>query len=366
MSMKRIMPCIVRVAAVAAVLALCGCATNPAATLPPEMSHAEFLREVIALTEQPIGFRESYASEIPSIIADLKNATLLVTEAPGALARYPEYVHAYGSTLERHGYTDGDAATVGNPSYWQAVIALTGNDITAMLVRLLLLMSAGDLARAEVLLLYCLYNHNAAWERDMRLLSRVQSDIAGIRRRSSTHIERGIALWDRGKRAEALSMYRTALDLYPKSPWAVWQLGLDRLVSDFGFQDSPEFRRLYAHIRALDPHYELAWYQGISTTGHEFALARTVSEEVLPSARALFQGQNPIANMRRLADGYHRIEEYELAFYAYKHVLFNTYTGSFDLDIADGLRACLKAMEMGQLVPYFDQLLADIEETIRP
>jgi tetratricopeptide (TPR) repeat protein len=226
------------------------------------------------------------------------------------------------------------------------------------------LADASEIGRAEVMLLYCYYDMNQDWDRDSRLLTSIQEYIGETREEANSLVEEGIRLWDRGDREAAAANYRAALAVHPRSPWALWELGHDRLNSVPDFQFSPEFHEFYAIIRQVDPHYELAWFQGDMSGGRR-ELALTLRDDLLPAYYALWQGKDPVENMRVLGDSYFEIGEYEFAFYAYKWVLFHTFTGQFDRHCVAQARLCLEELGMAEVVPYFNEFLVDAAATAR-
>ena len=64
-------------------------------------------------------------------------------------------------------------------------VALSANDITALLTGLLLLMREGELRRGEIIYLFCAYDQNQAWERDARILQEVANDAYQIEAESN-------------------------------------------------------------------------------------------------------------------------------------------------------------------------------------
>ena len=135
----------------------------------------------------------------------------------------------------------------------------------------------------------------------------------------------GIRKWDQGQRSQALELYNAALEVFPKNPWALWELALDHLTYDFDSQELTDgrFDARYRLIRRLDPHYESAFYQGQNTPEKRTA-ASALTEKVLPGFAGLYKGENVLVNMRSLADGYFEMREYEFAIYAYKYILFRS------------------------------------------
>lgn len=354
---------------VVVVLAVMGsCATGPPSesaepgrtTDADQADQLDFMEDIARRTTQQTDSGDVYSALLPGIIGDLKNCQMMADDPESLMASYTEMVHAYAFDLEDRGYSDADQATVDNEAYWRAVIALPAGDITAMLVRLSLLMRDGQLKRSEIMLMFCLYDRNPAWERDGRILSLVQEDINRVSAESERLIEEGIAQWDRGERQAGIESYRAALGVFPKDPWALWELGHDRIAHDPHFPRSQDFENLYALIREIDPHYEMAWYQGQMTPSRR-QWAGAVSDKILPAYQRLWGGEDSVANMHRLAEGYRVIGEYEFAFYALKYVLFHDFRGEFDDRTVADARTCLSELGMENVLPYFDEFLRDTE-----
>ena len=121
-------------------------------------SGTEFYSEINTLIEKPISIYHKYNDLIPSIIHDLKQCNFVMSDPTGEMSQFPLYVIDYAKNLETSGYEDADEVTVKNPQYWKAIFALTVEDITALLMRQLLLMRDGPLRRAKIVLLYCAYD----------------------------------------------------------------------------------------------------------------------------------------------------------------------------------------------------------------
>ena len=319
----------------------------------------------VAFTEKAIRFYDKYDRAIPAIIRDLKQCAPIHRPSEADVFRSVQWVIDYGIDLESRGYADAEEATVQNPMYWKAVVALSANDITALLTRLLLLMREGELRRAKILYLFCAYDQNLAWERDTRILQEVATDGYQIETESNQYVQQGILLWDQGQRKRALELYHAALDVFPKNPWALWELALDHFTYDFDPEEliDGRFDERYRLIRQLDPHYELAYYQGRNTP-EKRAAALALTHKVLPSFANLYNGENVLVNMRTLADGYFEMGEYEFAFYAYKFLLFRTYGDGFDQAVVGQMGLCLKALGMERVIPFLDQFLSEVDRMI--
>jgi len=319
-----------------------------------------------ALVEKQISIYKKYNELIPSIIYDL-NQCRPVQDDPGrGMWLFTQSVVDYGGDLETRGYDDTDKITVQNEKYWKAIFALSANDITALLTRLLLLMRDGELKRAEMIFLYCIYDRNTAWERDQRIMQTVWDDIIEIRDESEQFIESGIREWDKGNRHEAIDLYYKALSIYPKSPWALYEISYDILTYDLTAQEILDGvnEPYYSLIRDLDPMYMYA-YQGILTANVK-KIFMALTDMVEPSYNKLWKGEDSIVNMKKLADGYFEMEEYEFALYAYKYLLFHTYDSGFDQTLISSIKMYLEALKMNTVVTFFDDFLVEIERTVNP
>jgi tetratricopeptide (TPR) repeat protein len=322
-------------------------------------------KQEVAYSPKAIRFYDKYNNAIPAVIHDLKQCAPTRKPSEGDTFRSAQWVIDYGIDLGSRGYTDAEEATVGNEMYWKAIVALSAKDITALLTRLLLLMREGELCRAKVLFLFCVYDHNEAWERDARILQEVATDAWQIETKSNQYVQQGIRLWDQGQRERALELYHAALDVFPKNPWALWEIALDHFTYDLDPEEliDGRFEERYRLIRQLDPHYELAYYQG-QNTPHKRTAALALTNKVLPSFGKLYKGEDVLVNMRSLADGYLEMGEYEFAVYAYKYILFRTYDDGFDPAIVRQISTCLEALDMVRVIPYLDQFLAEVQRMI--
>jgi hypothetical protein len=343
----------------------CATMTNVETEVESKPADKEAVGKVTAFVEKSIRIYDKYDALIPAVIHDLKQCAPVRKQMPAEVSHSAQWVIDYGTDLQSRGYRDIDKATVQNELYWKAIVALSANDITALLTRLLLLMREGELRRATIVLLFCAYDQNQSWDRDGQIIQLVANDINQIEAESSGLIEQGIRQWDLGNRRKALELYYKALQVFPKSPWALWEIAYDHLTYDLDPEEllDGRFETRYQLIRDLDPHYELAYYQGKNTPQKRAAVA-ALTQKVRPAYAGLYKGEDVLTNMKSLADGYFEMREYEFALYAYKYVLFRTYKEGFDQAIVGQIAACLQAMGMERVAPYLDQYLLDLDSMI--
>ncbi len=319
-----------------------------------------------ALVEKQISIFKKYNELIPSIINDLNQCAPVQDDPAGEMWRFTQSVINYAGDLEALGYDDTDRITVQNEKYWKAIFSLSAKDITVLLTRMLLLMRDGQLKRAEMVFLYCIYDRNTAWERDQRLMETVWDDITEIRTESEQLIEAGIREWDMGNRKKAVDLYHKALTVYPKSPWALYEISYDLLTYELTAQQILDGKNepYYRLIRHLDPMYWLA-YQGKPFPNRPRAV-NALTNKVEPSYSKLWKGEAVNANMKELADGYYEMEEYEFALYAYKYLLFHTYNRGFDQYLIRRITLCLEKLEMNNVVTFLNEFLVEVERTLNP
>jgi ankyrin repeat protein len=323
------------------------------------------------LVEARISVYDKYDGIIPEIVEDLRQCAPRVHVPGEELESFAQIVSEYGNELEIGGWEDMAGATVANEKYWQAVLTLTANDITALLFRLLLLMREGMLARAALVSYFCYLDHNAAWERDSRIGQTVERYLQSITADSNRLVQKGIREWDKLNYSRALDLYRQALAVYPKNPSALYEIALDKTFKSITGMpettgDQPAVftaaEPYYSLIRLLDPLFQLA-YQGTMTPELRLA-ALALSEKVLPSYEKLMKGGDILCHMKTMADGFYAMGEYELALYAYKYLLFH-FEGEeyvFDRQVVENLCACLQGLHMEQLVPFLHELIAVLEK----
>jgi len=344
-------------------LLLAGCATVPVEeSSPPQGTKPSFNDEMCQLAEQRINLYEKYNEMMPSIVIDLKRCSPIQTASAEEMAKFANHVVEYGADLETRGFDDMDLMTVQNQKYWEAVLTLSAGDVTALFTRLLLLMREGELRRAKIVLLFCAYDQNTAWERDSQIMESVSRDIATVEKASNQLIQTGIKHWDAGERDKAVEMYRRAMEIFPKNPWALWELGYDHMTYDPEPDEiiDGRFDSFYGLIREIDPHYQIAYCQGTNSS-EKWAKLRALQEKVLPSYNRLRNCEEPIASMRLLADGYFEMKEYEYALYAYKYLLFHPDNTGFDDEIIYQIHRCLEKLGVPQVSAYLDEWVSFLE-----
>jgi hypothetical protein len=317
------------------------------------------------LLEQRIGFYDKYNNLMPLLIEELKTCAMKVSGTGEVLATSPRLVIDYGLDLQAGVWEDADRVTLHNEKYWKAILVLTQRDNTALFTRLVLLMREGFLKRAEMVTLFCAYDMNTSGDRDRLVLQMVTNDIKAVVGRSEQCIRDGIAAWDAGRRSEAIDGYHKAMAIYPKSPWALYEISLDRFKFELLPQNKLNFENepYYRAIRFFDPLYLIA-YQGAMTP--EIRKAATAAhEKVLPAYQKLRKREDTLLSMRDFADGLFDMQEYELAAYAYKYLLYATYNGGFNGELVGRISDCLRAVGVSQVADFLAGFLEALDAYLK-
>ena len=315
-------------------------------------------------TTKDISIYDKYNDLIPLLIEDLKNCG---SNRNGEITNLSMNVINYGKFLEECTLANIDECTIKNDMYWKAFFTLTKNDITVLLTRLFMLMRNGEIKRAEMLLLYCLYDQNPEWNRDKMVINSVANDINYFNSETDQLIQQGIEKWDSGERDEAINWYRKALELYPKNPHALYELCLDFVVQEINSNESrignEKLEQEYQEIRRLDPFFTEA-FQGKATPELSKA-AIAMLYKAKPSYEKLWKGENILENMNELGDGYFEMGEFEFAIYAYKYLLFETYDDGFDDGIVEKIYKCLNGLNIDNPDIIFGNTIREIDEMIK-
>jgi tetratricopeptide (TPR) repeat protein len=227
-------------------------------------------------------------------------------------------------------------------------------------------MREGLLVRAKIVLIYSLYDRNVSWERDKLLIQTTLGDINQIEKESNDYIKEGIKKYDVGERSKALELYYKALEIYPKNPWAWWEIRLnlqsDLLAKGVNILENNQLDSYCLLIKHLDPTYTIAYLPG-KTSKEKARVFEALTKKVVPSLQKLSNGKEINESMKTVADGFFEMKEFELALYAYKYFLFHTYKDGFDQQVVYQITACLLEMNVESgAISYLGEWLNQIEK----
>lgn len=162
-----------------------------------------------------------------------------------------------------------------------------------------------------------------------------------------------------GNGEKALELYRSALGVYPKNPWALYQISVDRLRFELTPQQVLDGANgpYYRLIRSLDPMFERVYQVAMSQQLPD--VASSVVDTVWPSYVKLSKREDVANSMRLLADGYRETREHEFALYAYKFLLYASADsgGALDREIRGHISTCLTGISMEETDAYVAKFL---------
>jgi len=308
------------------------------------------------LIEKRISIYQKYDYLIRSSIDILKGAT---TQTEG-LEDSLQHTIEYADDLETNSLEDIDRITVQNEKYWKAILVQSENQVLA--TRLFFLLREGLLKRAEMVLLFCYYYELKGYGLRPKILNGIASDIKAIKDESDRIVKEGIEEWDRGNRHKAIELYHKALTIYPKNPWALYEISLDYCTRDQSDQLiwNEKVELYYSLICFLDPGFMAAYQGQLTPEVREVELA--LRNKVMPSYKKLWNGEEILQSMRQLADGYFEMQEYEFSLYAYKYLLFSTYQGGFNQELITKMSSCFVKLKMNQMIDFLSEYLSKIEQ----
>lgn len=317
-----------------AIALLCGCtkpgpkSADSSASTNPSAPKAELLL--------PAFQQDLEADALPVVINQLRGVDASFTK-----------VIAYGNWLEQGKGRDADSLTIHSDSYWSAFVNMSADNPTVYFSRLVLLYMDGELTRANYVKLFTLYHYSRKNEEHRMFLEYLQAKQQEIARITDGLVERGIAHFDKGDKDKAMAYYDGALRIWPKYPRANYEKGLTLMVRDLkaAFREDQPHVELFAKTRSYDPFYRFA-YQGKKEIAMKMLV---VMQEIEPAITEIGGGKPTIESMRAFAVGCEKLEEWELAAYAWHFLLTMTLTKEkgFDLATVAKFTGCLNALGAG-------------------
>lgn len=298
------------------------------------------------------GSSASEASEVPKaelLLPAFRKALeadalpVVINQLMGVDASFTKVI-AYGRWLEQGKGRDANSLTIHADPYWSAFVNMSIDNPTVYFSRLVLLYMDGELARANYVKLFASYHFSRKNGEHRKFLEYLQARQQEIVRITDGLVERGIARFDRGDKGKAMAYYDGALRIWPKCPRANYEMGLALMVQDLKDatrEDRPHVE-WFAKTRSYDPFYRFA-YQGRKEIAMKMLV---VMQEIEPAIRKIGGGEPTVESMRAFAVGCEKLEDWELAAYAWHFLLTMTLTKErgFDLETVAKFTGCLKAL----------------------
>jgi hypothetical protein len=94
--------------------------------------------------------------------------------------------------------------------------------------------------------------------------------------------------------------------------------------------------------------------------------AKASIKKVQPAYEKLRRRVGPPAGMREFADGLFDLQEYELAAYAYKHLLYSTHDGGINAELTGRFADCLRTVGARGAADYLVVFLAALDAFLKP
>ena len=235
----------------------------------------------------------------------------------------------YGNFLEKNIGEDIDHITIHSNEYWKAFFTMTPNDPNVFFARIFLLLSKGYLRRAE-------------YTRGEPVFNMLLSHLQTIKSKCWEFVEQGIVATDKGENEKAVAFYKKALEVYPFSPQANYEMGLTVMLSSLKSKEnilkSPAYG-YYEKVRKYDPFFHLA-YQGENKIARKML---PIMETINPMLELLASRKITVDGLKKFAEACFELGEYEFAAYANFKIALDTFdkTKGFNIDIIKEISKCI-------------------------
>lgn len=293
----------------------------------------------------------------------------------------------YGKKLEKENKGNIDSLTIYSDEYWKAFVTMALDDPAIYASRLLLLARENEFKRYEYVLLFA-YMHNNPEKEDLTtILKSLYEHNRKIVAQSDIWVQKGIALHDEKKYDQAIKCYNLALYYWPKNDLAEYETGLSLMTMDMMgnmkklVEDAveeldsttsvnshnkikiPDFRDHYIKATQYNPFQTFAY----QARGKEaIAKMKVVGLEIEPLLKKLYTNTNSMDDLASFADACYRIEEFELAAYAYNTALMSSFNkeSGFDKELLAGFLKTLRALGTTDAATFIEEQFTLLEEML--
>jgi tetratricopeptide (TPR) repeat protein len=314
-------------------------------------------------TNQPI-----LDSTPPPEIAEFPNKILnvgmpiIIKDMTSVSPRFNQVID-YGKFIRDFNTNNIDSLTIRSDLYWKAYITMSPNNPNVYFSRIFLLCGQGLLKRAEYVLAFAMYHSDLKREDNRFVFDKVKNGIRKTTDLSDKYVEDGIKQFDMGNTENALALYNKALEIYPKNPWATYEIGLTEITANIknsvaSLLDSSSGQKKYALVREYDPFYQVA-YQGKREI---FKNMLPIMNKINPNLEIFYSGKATPMNFHEIAAGCEEMGQYEFAAYAYHHELLMKFKTKFDIDIAESIARCIRALGCSVAADYFLQQVKEFNK----
>ncbi len=270
-------------------------------------------------------------------------------------------VRAFGQELSEHpkGHSV-EALTYQNPTFWKALIQMSPDNQLVDSILVALYVQAGDLDKARRLtsaLAPFTYAQNIDPNFGTESMLKLSQELDTFYEMQSDRIQAGIQLHDKGQKEDAIRIYKTVTDVFPKSVWANWEIVLssEQFLKDSIAKKNQETIR---KIQSLDPLFMMGGtYSGSEEIGR-MLLRMELSN--LGSKGLSFQ-----EHYYKYAETALLLEQYGMAAFLYwKAIPVLEHPNLSQQELIGRFLYCMEALAQDEIVSIFDSTLAsEIEKT---
>jgi len=253
----------------------------------------------------------------------------------------------WGQTVSSIQGNNEDGFSIRKDAYWAAFFHSVPADPRVLWSRAALLGSQGLWQRASYVMTFAHLQSKVIVDSNLeKTINDIQERMDLLAFRSNEHVENGLILLDSGNVERARDQYQVALAMYPKNPWATYELGatylldgLSKMRDSVAYLQTPS-QQYFAKVRTYDPWYGVA-YQGSKGLTQN---ATVVSEQIQPNWDRIKIGKGDADYYQQFAMGCELIGEYEFALYGYALALQEKLDAERMADIRTHMKQCLQQL----------------------
>lgn len=239
-------------------------------------------------------------------------------------------VIAIGNLLRNSIGKPADSITIHTDLYWRAHGQMSMTNPLIFQARTFKLIEDGQLDRARYLLFFTQLNTRSSDKNNLYLLQMLAGWLQQIHKEKQQYVNKGIKLFDQGKRGKALNEFITALAYSPNDAHSLYEIGLTFMTDNLSGhvaatmddaeskKSAPDFRAsdFYALARKSDPFYLFAYQGKVSKT--KYGKNALAAQEAYKTMRKEGLSREQI---KIFADNCYVMKEFEFAAYAYKYLM---------------------------------------------
>jgi len=294
-----------------------------------------------------------------------KNALpIVINELKGVDKRFNTVID-YGKWLEDNKGKNTDSLTIHSNEYWKAFITMSMNNPNVYFTRLFYLIMDGEITRTDYVKIFTSWHCDFKRESNKKVLQIISGWQKRIKDDSNAWVKKGISEFDKGNKKGSMEYYQMALNLWPKNPWANYEIGLTMMMDTVKhmFEDSRPCDKYFEKTRKIDPFYGFA-YQGKKEIAQGMLV---IMKDIEPALKRMTSGQVKAEDMKMFADGCVTLKEYELAAYAYHFQLHMTMDKSngFDEAVVKNFKECVNNLGANEAAEMIEEQFKEYNRLLK-